>query len=294
MDLNRTALQKRQALPRSNDFSIAELQQMPPYFGWVECCPAPGVAFRMLLGGADDGVALRFFWNGGYERKTLALWTQFAARDGWVIDVGAHTGAYTLAALAVKKKPRVISFEPHFMNYARLNLNLRANGFVTDHAFMLAAGARNEQRVFTVRATRDYLSTGGSLDARPGDERWQRSYVQVASLDSFVAAQSAEIALLKLDVEGHEADCIEGARNLIARSEPDIFFETVTQPVATRVQTLLGGLGYRFFEIDDLAGTVAETDTVKSYRDASGRPVMSRLNCIASRRNVDLLAAAAP
>src|SRR4051812_21341735 len=94
---NAEASAKRKTLPAFNAFSFGELLALPPYFGWVDCV-AYKKEFRMLLGGADDGVVLQFFWNGGYEQTTMRAWCQLAQHVEFALDIGAHTGAYTLAA----------------------------------------------------------------------------------------------------------------------------------------------------------------------------------------------------
>jgi hypothetical protein len=126
--LNRAARTKRLEYPPANNFPINELRAMPPLFDWVDCS-ADGSNFKMLLGGDDDGIALRFLWNGSYEKTTLGIWTRLARQSQVIVDVGAHTGAFTLAALAARADAQVISFEPYMLNFARLSLNLRATAF---------------------------------------------------------------------------------------------------------------------------------------------------------------------
>jgi FkbM family methyltransferase len=282
---NNVALARRQSLPPINYFTVQELMAMPPYWGWVDCEPKQGTRFRMLLGGSDDGVALRFFWNGGYERKTLQLWTELASRADWVVDVGAHTGAYSLAALAANRSGGVASFEPYFMNFARLNLNLRSNGFRTSHAWMLAVGERNEVLPFRIKTGPDYLTTGGGIGS---SQDALNINVQAVSLDGYLPAEiHPRVSLMKLDVEGYEATCLRGMTALLDRAAPDIFFECVDKAGGQAVQAILQPLGYQFFEIDDHASTVTETRVIEPQYDGWGRILMSRLNRVATKGNVD-------
>jgi hypothetical protein len=55
---------------------------------------------KMWLAGNDDGVALRFHHGYVYEPVSLAAWQACCECGGVAIDVGAHTGVYTLAAYA--------------------------------------------------------------------------------------------------------------------------------------------------------------------------------------------------
>jgi hypothetical protein len=63
---NDKALSYRKLLPKLNHFNIKELYNMPKYFGWVDYYTTLENKIFMFLGGNDDGVALRCFWNNHY------------------------------------------------------------------------------------------------------------------------------------------------------------------------------------------------------------------------------------
>ncbi len=275
---NRPARDMRATLPANNNFTIAEMGKFPVFFGWTGGCVEDS-SFRMFLGGHDDAVALRFFWNGSYERTTLRAWAKLAKRGGVAIDVGAHTGVFTLAALAANPSIQVVAFEPYYMNYGRLNLNMRANARDTRHAFMCAVGARSETAQFGLQMPVDRLSTGGTLEPR---KRLFQIPVSVVALDDFLPAKvKPAISLVKIDTEGYEGQCIDGMKDIIATSKPVIFCECTTADSGASVQGRLAPLGYRFFEVDDDAGTIAPVDTIRPHFDAAGEPVHSRANRIA-------------
>ena len=272
---------KRRSLPQYNDFALAELQSLPKFFDWVTCRTGTGAEFRMFLAGGDDGVALRFYWNGRYEAHTLKLWSSLAARlEGIKIDIGAHTGAYTLAALAANRENVVLTFEPHFMNFARLNMNLRANGFSTKRSYMLAVGERPEKKTFSIATDIDYLSTGGSIGARNGAFNTE---VQVVHIDGLLTRDHHKnVSLVKLDVEGYEPACLAGMMNVLRESRPTLFFECIDEAAGAACEQVLSALGYHFFEVDDLAGRITAVERISPTKDSRGKVVMHRLNRIAS------------
>ncbi len=278
-DFNAEALRRRAILADRNGFSLGQLLKMPAYFGWVDC-RVDGLGFRMLLGGADDGVALRFFWNGSYEPMSLRAWCRMAAHTPFALDIGAHTGVYTLAALAANPGIAVASFEPHFMNFARLNLNIRANGASTANAFMVAVGAENGVLPFSVSAPLDWLTSGGAIGERP---KALTTPVQVVSLDRFLpAAIVPKLGLVKIDTEGYETESLRGMMAAVASARPTIFFECLDAKTGGGVEGLLRPLGYSFFEIDDNAGTIAAVDAVVPSLDGAGKPIYGRLNRVAT------------
>ena len=268
----------REKLPANKIFEINELFKMPKFFDWVECHPTDISNFKMYLAGGDDGVALRFFWNGMYEKFTLKLWGHFALRGGVIIDIGAHTGAYSLTAYSVDSKAKIISFEPHFMNFARLNMNLRGNNYSTAGILMLGAGEKNEVQPFSISTSLSYLSRGGSVGKR------SNSIVQdikLVSLDQYLPEEiKDQIKLIKIDVEGHEAPCLRGMINLIGKCRPVIFLECISSASGIEVTSQLRKLDYLFFIIDDVTGVISPVEDISPEIGTNGKLVMSRLNRI--------------
>jgi FkbM family methyltransferase len=276
------ALAIRKSLPEKNAFDIQQLQKMPAFFHWIDCGIQGGPSFAMFLAGADDGVALRFFWNGAYERHTTELWSRHAAgAANLVLDIGSHTGVYTLAALSAGAT-KVVSFEPHFMNYSRLLMNLRGNGHSPENAFMLGVGETNKSDFFSVPTRLDYLSTGGSVGARDNCITFP---INIVSIDSFLNGVH-KVDLMKIDVEGYEPNVLDGARQTIKMNKPTIFFECLNDHVGKLVQDFLAPLGYRFWIVDDKYSQLIPCASVRAELDETGQVVMSRLNRIASCKSV--------
>ncbi len=277
---NQLAQNTRNGLPVTNSYAIGELLRLPKLFDWVECQPERDCQFLMFLAGADDGVALRFFWNGQYEKFTLESWVVISRQmtGSVIVDVGAHTGAYTLAALASGAK-NVVSFEPYLMNYSRLIMNLRANGFKTDLAHPLAVGESFGNGTLSIGTDISYLSTGGQVGKVPGRRQFP---ITVVPLDEVLKELTIPVGLMKIDVEGHESKVLKGAVRTIARSKPTIFFECVTKESGDAVYKILAPLGYKFWLIDDHTGELEAVSRLEPEVSAGGGPLMHRLNRIAS------------
>ena len=278
--LNNISKTKREDLPFENNFNINELSQMPELFDWVNCDVGVENKFHMFLGGKDDGVALRFFWNGSYEKYTLKAWSELAKKmNGFALDIGAHTGCYSLAALASNKNLNVLSFEPHYINFARLILNLNANKFNTNNIFMCCVGDENKFVPFSTFSRVGYLTSGGSVGHRSGAT--VNSIPQVA-LDSFLNDEVIQnINLIKIDVEGYEANVLKGMKKILGL-KPTIFFECIEKNSAKLTQEILSSYGYIFFEIDDLTGKITKVKNLEPQFSQDNKLVMHKLNRIAS------------
>jgi FkbM family methyltransferase len=86
----------------------------------------------------------------------------------------------------------------------------------------------------------DQIRRSGFTWCRPRDVSIQTATCLFIPLDGLMASSEMTIDLLKIDVEGAEADVVAGSMNLITRDQPLLMAEA---PNATLVQ-VLEGLGY--------------------------------------------------
>ena len=286
---NNIAINYRKKLPKINNFSILELHKMPKFFGWVNYLINDSDKIHMFLGGNDDGVALRCFWNNHYEKKTLEIWSKLSAIEGIILDIGAHTGIYSLAAKKSINKGDVLSFEPHFLNFARLNLNLRGNGFSTKTMFMNAVGKSNQIQPFSVMSNIDYLSSGGKIGNLKNQSTTQIQTLAIDSLLDITAKKN--VNLVKIDVEGNEYECLQGMEETINLSKPIIFLECMSERYNREIESFLKYHDYIFFIIDDLKGLLKETGNITPIFDDNNNIIHQCINRIAIPRiNINLIA----
>ncbi len=264
----------RKKLPKQSNFNFQELVKHPKLFDWVNCEVSENVCFQMFLAN-DDGVSLRFFWNGFYEKLAIKVWINLSQRSKVILDVGAHTGAYTLASLKSNPNATVVSFEPYFMNFSRLNLNLRGNGFDTHNAFMLAVSSENSEVNFDIPQSYDYLFSGGKINNSAN----QGLSVSAVRIDDFFSNSNIEkVDLIKLDVEGHEFNCMEGARSLIKNSRPIILFECTSHDEKNIISNIFNN--YTLYVVDELANSLVKTFEIKPYLDKQQKIDMNKINRI--------------
>src|SRR5688572_19878858 len=126
----------------------------------------------------------------GLGERELAPWfKRLSAGIEAAFDVGAADGTYTLFLLQKTGARRVFAFEPDQEAQQRLQANLALNG---------VEGSPRLTLVAKYCSNRDD-ATHCTLDA--------------------LARDSAEPILVKIDIEGHELAALEGARELLTRSD---------------------------------------------------------------------------
>ncbi|MBX6389421.1 MAG: FkbM family methyltransferase [Frankia sp.] len=163
-----------------------------------------------------------------------------ALRPGDVfVDVGANVGGYTLLA-AGRPGVRVVAFEPASDTFGRLMENVGHNPWLDIRAHRAAVGDGDGEVLLTVgldtvnRVVAE-APTGAAPAAAPGPvER-----VPMVRLDALL--RDEPVAIVKIDVEGHEPAVLAGARKLLAERRPALVVEW-NDPA--RLGELFAELGY--------------------------------------------------
>jgi FkbM family methyltransferase len=158
------------------------------------------------------------------------------------IDVGANEGLYSLRLSAMFE--HVFSFEINAAIAADLVATQLANVTVVSNGLSRSMGRATLYVPVLPSGQRLHgwasLNVGNCPDAVDHD----RHDVAIATLDSYGIDNAS---FLKIDVEGHEFQMLEGARATIERCKPRILIE-IKSANLSRVRAYFAALGYR--EID--------------------------------------------
>jgi FkbM family methyltransferase len=166
-----------------------------------------------------EALQRQYYFFGTYllEEQLLEAW-RAAARDAAVVlDVGANAGIYSLAALDAQPGAAVHAFEPTPQIAAGLRRTAELNGLarlvVHQSAVTNYDGQAILRRCGEAEGGNDGMNFIVPDRVEAGAER-----VPAVKLDTACAELGIErIDLLKLDVQGSEADALEGAAGLLAR-----------------------------------------------------------------------------
>jgi FkbM family methyltransferase len=170
-----------------------------------------------------------------YERKLLQDIHQ-RGLSGTAFDVGAHIGNHTLYLAAVCGFA-VHAWEPHEKSLAQLDANLALNPGLDVTVHRWAAG-REEGR--------GKLTAGMWLEFDPSRDgaamQIDRGHVPVHRIDDHLDVD--DLAVVKVDVEGMEADVLAGMGRHLERCRPVVYAETHTRTAAHRIAKVLHPFGY--------------------------------------------------
>ncbi|WP_416839058.1 FkbM family methyltransferase [Haloferax sp. DFSO52] len=149
-------------------------------------------------------------------------------RDGdVVVDVGANTGTYTLAAAAKSPTVDVVAVEPNPDVASQLQANVEVNGFESRVTVLdYGLGDRDETCSFHL-SSYDELGSFSEAHASAWTARVvDTEEVPMRRLDTLV--EDGEIPPpdhLKIDVEGYGLNVLRGAAWVLEEHRPRIYFE---------------------------------------------------------------------
>jgi FkbM family methyltransferase len=211
----------------------------------------------------------------GERAEIRALRAALASGDG-AVDVGANKGAYLhWMRREVGPSGVVFAFEPQpglarYLESVRQSLGWD-NVLVREVALSDSAG----RRVLHVPGWEN--SPGASLEKTEALPASRDREVDVDTLDhQLEGVRGPRIALIKIDVEGHELAVLRGAARTLAEHRPTLLFECEVRHLSGRspheVFAFLSGLGYRgeFFSPRGRR-PVAEFDPAVHQRRGPGR-----------------------
>jgi FkbM family methyltransferase len=159
------------------------------------------------------------------EPETVEWIDTFFKRGDIVFDIGANIGAYSLImSKRVEEPGRVFSFEPGWPNFYNLNRNIVLNNIhnIVPTYIALSSSKRIDNFNYQDFVTGSSLHTFGravNFIGQKFDPEYQQLIIS-SSIDEFLEDyQLNQINHVKIDVDGIEAEIINGAKKTLKRKE---------------------------------------------------------------------------
>jgi FkbM family methyltransferase len=169
-----------------------------------------------------------------------------------VYDVGAHIGVVSIfASELVGSTGAVFAFEADPENAKRIEDHVRRNSLGQIQVFSCAVWSSPGQLSFE-RASAQSSRNQGSVVATSGQAK-DVIVVQSISLDNF-AHEHLPPTLIKIDVEGAEAEVLRGCEQIFSRSHPVLICEVHHRDAEEQVCPWLSQRGYSLEWLAGAAG----------------------------------------
>lgn len=179
-------------------------------------CDIQGSQMALTLSG--DGIHGDLYKYGIREPEATKVMQEIIRPYWTVCDIGANIGYYALMEAKVCRK--VYAIEPGPDNYPNLTTNVALNGYRNVRTFNLAIGDKVGSVPFSLNPQAPNwhrVAVGGEKNVVE---------VPMTTLDEFMWREGvSELHLLRMDVEGYEANILEGAKWTLKTFHPDMFLE---------------------------------------------------------------------
>ena len=202
-------------------------------------------------------IGLSINLEGRYENSLLFLVEEFIkkkmpnAKNRTALDIGANIGNHSL--FFATNFSDVYAFEPNPVTFEVLQLNCKFASADKNNVPLNFGLSDIEGRLpFYINHSNIGGIGGSAIINRNNKNIDDAIQINVKRLDDLVELKDADIALIKIDVEGHEINVLNGAKNTITKNMPAILFEQHASEIidgSSFVVKFLEELGYEFFTI---------------------------------------------
>jgi FkbM family methyltransferase len=204
--------------------------------------------------------------EGEYEQSLQECLSKYLQPGGVLYDVGAHIGIISmLAAKLVGPTGAVFAFEADPENAKRIEENIQRNSL----DWITIAGCAAWYVDGYVEFQRDSAHSSrnqGGISAISATKSQDLIQVEAVALDTF-AVKNRLPTVIKVDVEGAEAEVLRGSERVFARAKPILICEVHGSKPADGVIRWLSDHGYQYQWLESspqfprhlVAGPVPET-----------------------------------
>lgn len=153
---------------------------------------------------ADESVVAEIFTHREYRAAESIIAKAHTA----ILDVGAHSGLFTLYARSLNSTVPIVALEPEKNNLEQLVNHLQLNNIAGIQVFKMALAAETGERSLIISQDSHNHALQTLVDDLPIDQDVER--VAAISLEDLLnKCQLSYVDLIKMDIEGGEYEVFE-------------------------------------------------------------------------------------
>jgi FkbM family methyltransferase len=209
---------------------------------------------KFILYSDGERIENQVFWEGitsWYEKVSMQYWIKLCRMSEYVLDIGAYHGIYSLVANGIDRDKKVFAFEPVPGSYKKLVRNIELNNFKTK-TFNCGVSDKDGVAVFyNINSSASLIGSFNKESFQHG-ETLIETKIPIRSLSSIVEEfKIPAIDLMKIDVEGHEIEVLEGLNEYLKLHLPSILLEVLSDENAVKINEVFKDCDYLYFDIDE-------------------------------------------
>jgi FkbM family methyltransferase len=191
--------------------------------------------------------------EGDWEPETVNIWIKLCKKANVIFDIGANTGIYSLIAKTINPNINVVAFEPSDLIIPKFKANMRLNNYEVSLVEKGVSNIDGTKVFYDVEGTHQ---TSASLDPEKlkNFEHFVgtiREYnVQTIRLDKFIHDSGLYPDVIKIDVELHEAEVLEGMGQYLINCKAVIIIEVLTDDVVLKLNKILKKSQFDYYALE--------------------------------------------
>ena len=227
--------------------------------GWLRRRATRKDDFRKIVVPIDDLCGMRVIATGRFELTQLdAIRTLITSPDGIAgkkidrhgtfIDVGANIGLYTMAFSNFFDN--TVAFEASPLTFKILEVNLALSGAPKAQCFCQGISDQTRQATLFTPADGNLGWASVSPERHSPDTAGSGVTINLDTLDNLykkLGFNGSAVSLIKIDVEGHEAEVLRGSIEILKQYGPVVVFEVLTKAAGADCTRILKDCGYSRF-----------------------------------------------
>jgi FkbM family methyltransferase len=194
------------------------------------------------------------FWSGlfgNWEKDSLLIWSKLCEKSDVIFDIGANTGIYTLIAKSVNNESSVFAFDPIKRVYDKLSKNIQLNNFDVKSYQIALSDKTGEAIVYDIDAEHTYSVTVNK-NLHSDSTSVNEVKINTLRLDEFIEQNKIDkIDIMKIDVETHEPEVLEGMGKYLNLFKPILLIEILNDNIANQIQKLIADIDYVYFNLNE-------------------------------------------
>ncbi len=179
-----------------------------------------------------------------------------------IFDIGANTGVYSLIAKSLNPESQVYAFEPVRRVFEKLESSNRLNDYdivcfeceISDSDGTATIYDTPTEHVYSVTVNKNLSAE--NIEVIPTE-------IKVRRLDSLIEEMKIEkIDLIKIDVETHEPEVLEGFGKYLDVFKPTMLIEVLNDEVGEKIEALIEGKDYLYFNLDEKSDSIRKVERI--------------------------------
>lgn len=197
------------------------------------------------------------FWKGLYgnwEKHALTAWIELCKNSSIIFDIGANTGIYSLLAKTVNPSAEVHAFEPFEAIYEKLVHNAAINHYNIKSNCKAVSNYSGDAVIYTEDPNFAYSVTVNQ-NLWVNDKQAIKLDIKTITLQDYIIQNNiSAIDLMKIDVETHEPEVMEGFGSYYDAFKPILLIEVLTDDVVTKLNNIFAASNVIMYHIDEEKG----------------------------------------